>query len=83
MRPHRLAWSRTSPFHGENRGSNPLGDTILSFFVRSEYESVSIFTLWVGFDSARFTRWFVLPSLLCSHGLGFFILCIYVSLILI
>jgi hypothetical protein len=26
MRPYRLAWSRTSPFHGENRGSNPLRD---------------------------------------------------------
>ena len=25
-RPHRLARSRTPPFHGENRGSNPLGD---------------------------------------------------------
>ena len=24
--PHRLARSRTSPFHGGNRGSNPLGD---------------------------------------------------------
>ena len=24
--PHRLAWPRTPPFHGENRGSNPLGD---------------------------------------------------------
>jgi hypothetical protein len=24
--PHRLAWSRTPPFHGENRGSNPRGD---------------------------------------------------------
>lgn len=27
--PYRLAWSRTSPFHGENRGSNPLRDAIL------------------------------------------------------
>ena len=25
-RPHRLAWSRTSPFHGGNGGSNPPGD---------------------------------------------------------
>ena len=25
--PHRLAWPRTPPFHGGNRGSNPLGDT--------------------------------------------------------
>ena len=25
-RPHRLAWPRTPPFHGDNRGSNPLGD---------------------------------------------------------
>ena len=27
--PHRLAWSRTPPFHGENRGSNPRGDASL------------------------------------------------------
>ena len=26
LRPHRLAWPRTPPFHGDNRGSNPLGD---------------------------------------------------------
>ena len=25
-RPHRLARSRTPPFHGGDRGSNPLGD---------------------------------------------------------
>ncbi len=25
-RPHRLAWPRTPPFHGGDRGSNPLGD---------------------------------------------------------
>ena len=24
--PYRLAWSRTSPFHGGDRGSNPLRD---------------------------------------------------------
>ena len=24
---HRLVWPRTSPFHGGNRGSNPLGST--------------------------------------------------------
>ncbi len=28
-RPYRLAWSRTSPFHGENMGSNPIRDAIL------------------------------------------------------
>ena len=28
MRPHRLAWPRTPPFHGGDRGSNPLGDAI-------------------------------------------------------
>ena len=28
-RPHRLARSRTLPFHGKNRGSNPRGDAIL------------------------------------------------------
>ena len=27
--PHRLAWPRTSPFQGENTGSNPVGDAIL------------------------------------------------------
>lgn len=26
VRPHRLARSRTPPFHGENMGSNPIGD---------------------------------------------------------
>jgi hypothetical protein len=26
LRPHRLARPRTPPFHGDNRGSNPLGD---------------------------------------------------------
>jgi hypothetical protein len=25
-RPRRLAWPRTSPFHGGNAGSNPAGD---------------------------------------------------------
>ena len=29
IRPYRLAWSRTPPFHGENRGSNPLRDANL------------------------------------------------------
>ena len=24
--PRRLAWPRTSPFHGGNTGSNPVGD---------------------------------------------------------
>ena len=28
MRPHRLAWPRTPPFHGGNGGSNPPGDAI-------------------------------------------------------
>ena len=28
LRPYRLARSRTLPFHGGNRGSNPLGDAI-------------------------------------------------------
>lgn len=31
VRPYRLAWSRTSPFHGENGGSNPPGDAILRY----------------------------------------------------
>src|SRR5439155_9461095 len=29
-RPRRLAWPRTSPFHGGNTGSNPVGDAIFS-----------------------------------------------------
>src|SRR5208283_1934949 len=29
--PHRLARPRTPPFHGDNRGSNPLGDANLSY----------------------------------------------------
>ncbi len=28
-RPRRLAWPRTSPFHGGNTGSNPVGDAKL------------------------------------------------------
>ena len=28
-RPRRLAWPRTSPFHGGNTGSNPVGDASL------------------------------------------------------
>ena len=28
-RPRRLAWPRTSPFHGGNTGSNPVGDANL------------------------------------------------------
>ncbi len=46
MRPHRLAWPRTPPFHGGDRGSNPLGDaikikhpvTILNFY---EFEVIA------------------------------------------
>ena len=33
--PHRLARPRTSPFHGENRGSNPLGDASLRCYAAS------------------------------------------------
>src|ERR1700683_139798 len=29
IRPRRLAWPRTSPFHGGNTGSNPVGDANL------------------------------------------------------
>ena len=29
LRPHRLARPRTPPFHGDNRGSNPLGDATI------------------------------------------------------
>ena len=29
QRPRRLAWPRTSPFHGGNTGSNPVGDAKL------------------------------------------------------
>ena len=31
LRPHRLAWPRTSAFHAENRGSNPRGDAMQKF----------------------------------------------------
>lgn len=31
MWPHRLAWPRTSAFHAENTGSNPVEVTILFF----------------------------------------------------
>ena len=31
LRPHRLAWPRTPPFHGGDGGSNPPGDAI-SFY---------------------------------------------------
>ena len=30
-RPHRLAWSRTSDFRSDDRGSNPRGDAILLY----------------------------------------------------
>lgn len=30
FRPHRLAWFRTSPFHGGGAGSNPAGDALLT-----------------------------------------------------
>lgn|GEM_PF-2802634 len=30
VRPHRLAWPRTLPFHGSDGGSNPPGDAILT-----------------------------------------------------
>src|SRR6476646_145628 len=32
-RPRRLAWPRTSPFHGGNTGSNPVGDANKPFSV--------------------------------------------------
>ena len=41
---HRLARSRTSPFHGGNRGSNPLGSTkfiLKPFFGKAFLFSVS------------------------------------------
>ena len=34
-RPRRLAWPRTSPFHGGNTGSNPVGDANLIKHFRS------------------------------------------------
>lgn len=44
MRPHRLAWSRTPPFHGENRGSNPLGDAkIFELLICSFFQGVIMF----------------------------------------
>src|SRR5208282_4000914 len=46
-RPRRLAWPRTSPFHGGNAGSNPAGDAkhpsmlaaAFSFVIGSEKEN--------------------------------------------
>lgn len=39
VRPYRLAWSRTSPFHGENMGSNPIGDAKLFFSFHKGFNS--------------------------------------------
>src|ERR1700689_4366380 len=33
--PRRLAWPRTSPFHGGNTGSNPVGDANLINYLRN------------------------------------------------
>ena len=54
--PHRLAWPRTPPFHGGDRGSNPLGDAIffgskppnecsVVFFAKIKLEEVSMMEL--------------------------------------
>src|SRR3954451_128588 len=44
-RPHRLAWPRTPPFHGDNRGSNPLGDakSFHKFEIRSKSLQSAVF----------------------------------------
>jgi hypothetical protein len=54
MRPYRLARSRTSPFHGGNRGSNPLRDAILrqgfswlALFSYQELKSMNLFSFFV------------------------------------
>jgi hypothetical protein len=43
LRPHRLAWPRTSAFHAENRGSNPRGDAMQKFAIICLFRA---FLLW-------------------------------------
>src|SRR5580704_2725638 len=43
--PRRLAWPRTSPFHGGNTGSNPVGDANLSHqCLRGECPPMTIYS---------------------------------------
>src|SRR5438552_10433389 len=44
LRPRRLAWPRTSPFHGGNTGSNPVGDAKSFQEVTSETACLSRYT---------------------------------------
>src|SRR4030088_37103 len=39
-RPRRLAWPRTSPFHGGNTGSNPVGDAKFSVVPLSDTDRI-------------------------------------------
>src|SRR5216684_5340300 len=53
-RPRRLAWPRTSPFHGGNTGSNPVGDA-KSF---QKFKSAAVFFA----GTARMKSFVVAPS---------------------
>ena len=44
FRPHRLAWPRTSPFRGDDWGSNPHGDAF-SFFKDESVRTEGAFVL--------------------------------------
>jgi hypothetical protein len=58
MRPHRLVWSRTPPFHGGNRGSNPLGDAIFNRNPRIVYMRFGdFFRFSVNFRASRRSQW--------------------------
>src|SRR6266699_6410543 len=41
LRPRRLAWPRTSPFHGGNTGSNPVGDASLITKLSKKHDSAA------------------------------------------
>lgn len=54
----RLAWSRTSPFHGGNTGSNPVRDAkILQGQFRSSFPSLKYTPM--GFEQGSFIYWVV------------------------
>src|SRR6266568_2635989 len=46
--PRRLAWPRTSPFHGGNTGSNPVGDA------KHSKELSRFHSGWLGFKKVQF-----------------------------
>ena len=53
VRPHRLVWPRTPPFHGGDRGSNPLGDAkFAGEFRHSHYRKIVLILLQVEASAA-------------------------------